>query len=157
MPRGSTRPGLPSSSWRTKRVESRKWETRAGSLPAPQSEASIVNAPKHEAEGVTISPWEFRRAALSFEDNSTALAKSPALAATRPQHHWSLGKPTLNPAAVAMRSRATHASGHDLSARPEAKIVSGSPSTWWSCTRSRYGEPASRGVPGTRPLNGPVG
>src|SRR5437867_95731 len=98
---------------------------------------SMVKAPKHEAEGVTIRPSEFRRLSASDVVNLWAVVKSPAFAAIRPQHHCSLGNPTLKPAAVAIRSSATAASGHTRSARHEAKMVSGSPSTSWSWYRSR--------------------
>ena len=44
-----------------KRVESRKRERSGSSAAAPQSGASMVKAPKHEADGVTIRPLESRR------------------------------------------------------------------------------------------------
>src|SRR5207302_8003463 len=112
---------------------------------APQSGASIVNAPKQEAEGVTIRPLESRSEAVRSPDSSAPAAKSPALSAISPQHHCSLGNPTWNPAAVAMRSSATADSGHTRSARQDAKMVSGSPSTRLACTLSRYGVWARRG------------
>src|SRR5439155_23832872 len=96
----STRLRLASSSCKAKRVESRIRSRTPSSGGAPQSGASIVNAPKQEAEGVTIRPLEFRRLSASVVVNLWAVLKSPALAATRPQHHCSLGNPTLKPAAV---------------------------------------------------------
>src|SRR3989442_14284436 len=115
----------------------------------PQSGESIVKAPKHDAEGVTISPLESRSATASWAERWAPVLKSPALAAISPQHHCSLGNPTLKPAAAAIRSRADADSGHALSARQEAKMVSGSPSTSLSWTPARYGGPGRRG--GARP------
>src|SRR5438105_11542584 len=92
----------------------------------PQSGESIVKAPKHEADGVTIRPLESRRLEASWAERCAPLLKSPALAAISPQHHCPLGKPTLKPAALAMCSSAVADSGHTLSARHEAKMVSGS-------------------------------
>src|SRR5881628_590263 len=124
MSSGSTSLGFDLRSWRTKRVESRiRWRISA-SGGSPHSGESIVNAPKQEAEGVTIRPFEFRRLCASDVVNLWAVAKSPAFAAIRPQHHCSLGNPTLKPAAVAIRSRADAESGHARSARHEAKMVS---------------------------------
>src|SRR5207247_7537701 len=109
--------------WRTKRVESRIRSRISASGGSPHAGESMVKAPKHEAEGVTIRPSEFRRLSASDVVNLWAVAKSPAFAAIRPQHHCSLGNPTLKPAAVAIRSSATAASGHTRSARHEAKMV----------------------------------
>src|SRR5258707_14471717 len=109
---------------------------RFSSGAAPQSAESMGNAPKHEAEGVTTKPLESRRLADSLLQRWAPVLKSPAFAATRPQHHCCLGKPTLKPAAVAIRSSAEAASGHARSARQEAKIVIGSPSVSLGRTRS---------------------
>src|ERR1700686_456912 len=87
------------------RVESRKRDLRDSSDEAPQSEASMVKAPKHEAEGVTIKPLESRRVNASLSCSLAPPGKSPALAAIRPQHHWSLGNPTLYPAVSAICRR----------------------------------------------------
>src|SRR5262245_66103483 len=81
----------------------------------------MVKAPKHEAEGVTIRPLESRSVEPSADDKSTALGKSPAFAATRPQHHCPLGNPTSKPAAVPIRSSATPAWGHARSARQRSE------------------------------------
>src|SRR6266576_5985116 len=99
---------------------------RSRTLPsgvAPQSGASIVKAPKQEAEGVTIKPLEFRRLCDNAPESWAPVLKSPALAAMRPQHHWPLGNPTWKPAAVATCSSAAAASGQIRSARQDAKIV----------------------------------
>src|SRR5207249_11288513 len=82
-----TSSGRCSRSWSTNLVESRNRGVSSEARLAPQSAASIVKAPKHEAEGVTIGPFESRRLATSDVFNLQAPAKSPALAEIRPQHH----------------------------------------------------------------------
>src|SRR2546422_7867572 len=93
----------------------------------PQSGESIVKAPKHDAEGVTIKPLESRSATASWAERRAPVLKSPAVAGVSPPHHPSLGKPTLKTPPAATRSPAPAPPGHAPSPPQEGQKVSGAP------------------------------
>src|SRR2546425_10553284 len=72
---------------------------RSWSGAGPQSGESIVKAPKHDAEGVTIKPLESRSATASWAERRAPGFKMPAVGGGRPPHPRPLGKPNLKPPA----------------------------------------------------------
>src|SRR5450759_2886293 len=90
MPLGSTSSGRRARISSANRVESRMRELTPSGTEAPQSAASIVTAPKQEADGVTIKPLESPSVWTRLLQRPAPPEKSPALAAMRPQHHLSL-------------------------------------------------------------------
>src|SRR2546428_3571320 len=94
---------------------------RSWSGAGPQSGESIVKAPKHDAEGVTIKPLESRSATASWAERRAPGFKVPAVAGGSPPHPRAFGKTNLKTAAPARLSTAGARPRPTLSPLPEGE------------------------------------